>query len=326
MTLILTVVDKNRIVQVSDRRLTKLSGEVHDDNANKAVCVMMDYIHFAVSYTGLAYIGRAIADNRTDYWLLDQLGSIARNGKPRVENICRSFSEQAANRLSRLHGFTGLEVILAGYERKNVAFRATVSNMRVNKKGSLEVEDRFHSDVRRFYPWSPKPEMYVAGNVAAFEAEDPTAQALSVNRAKVVQYLKANHEKLPEQRAAEALVWLTRAAHTHKTYGHGIGRDCLSVVVFPREPRRRGFLAHTVEYPAKPNEDSLFTSFYHPIAATSVYYAPHLADWYMDHMNIEGDTDPEGVDPPPPNQPVGTNLASRARIKIHNLPNGPTGN
>jgi hypothetical protein len=325
MTLILTLIDKNRIVQVSDRRLINtLSGEVHDDNANKAVCVGMSYIHFAASYTGVAYIGRAITENRTDYWLLDQLGSIARDGQPSVENICRSLSERAVNALSRLRGFKGLEVVLAGYERKNVAFRAAVSNMKVNKKGDLEVRDRFTSDVRRFHPWSPTPEIYLAGAVAAFEATDPTAKALKVSRDKVVRYLKVNREKLTEERVAQTMVWLTRAACTHKDYGHNIGRDCLSVVAFPRTPRRRAFLVQEFGVPRNANKSALFTAFYHPIAASSKHYAPHLADWYMDTMNVEADTDPEGAEHrPPPNRPVGTNLALRTRTRIHNLPGGP---
>jgi hypothetical protein len=150
VTLILTLVDKNTIVQVSDRRVTKPDGEVHDDNANKAVCIGMSYAHFAVSYTGLAYIGRAKIENRTDYWLLEHLGSISRNGIPTVEKICRSLGEQATRTLSRLLGnYKPLEVVLTGYDRYNRSFRATVSNMKVNKAGFLEVvRERFVSDVR----------------------------------------------------------------------------------------------------------------------------------------------------------------------------------
>lgn len=323
MTLILTVVDKNRILQVSDRRLTNLSREIVSDETNKAVCIGMSYIHFAASYTGLAYIGKERIENRTDYWLLEQLGSITRSGTPSVDGICRSLGQVASTALSRLRGnYKPLEVVFAGYERNNIAFRATVSNMKVNKRGHIETRDRFTSDVRRFYPWSPKPEMYVAGASAVFDANDRTSKALGINRDKVIQYLKANRDELPEQRAAEALVWLTRAAHTHKDYGYLIGRDCLSTVAFPREPQRKVLLTHTVVYPAQHERNSLFTSFYHPVGASSVFHAPHLADYYMDYMNVEADTNPEGADPPPLNQPVGRNLSSRVRIKVHNLPEG----
>lgn len=326
MTLIITVVDKDRVVQVSDRRLTKPNREVITDKTNKAVCVGMGHVHFAASYTGLAFIGREKPENRTDYWLLEHLGSIARDGEPSVEHICRSLCQQADRTLSRLRGdFKPLEVILAGYDQKNRCFRATVSNMKVNDSGFVEVRDHFVSDVQWFYPWSPKPVIYVAGALPVFEGNDPTAKALKTSREKMVQYLKVNREKLAEQQVADALVWLTRAAHTHKDYGYLIGRDCLSVVAFPREPRRRGLLSYTVEYPAKRNKDTLFTSFYHPIAASSVFYAPHLADWYMDHMNVEADMDPEVPESTeqPSRREFGSAMASRARIKIHNLPSSP---
>jgi hypothetical protein len=327
VTLIITVIDKNRIVQVSDRRLTKLDGTVHDDNANKSVCIGMSGIYYAASYTGLAYMGSEKIDNRTDYWLLDHLGAITRYGDRRVESICRSLNERATSALSRLRGsYRPLEVVLAGYEKK-VAFRAIVSNMKVNRQGNLEIRDRFRSYVRRFYPWSPTPEIYVAGAAIAFEADDPMARALKANRNRVLRYLKSNREKLTEERAAQPLVWLTRAAHTHPTYGHLIGRDCLSVVAFPETRRRQALLTQTVEYPAPPNKDSLFTAFYHPIRASTIQFAPHLADWYGDFMNVEMDMDPEVPEAPPDNRPIreklGTSLASRMRMKIHNLPEGP---
>lgn len=330
MTLIITVVDKNKLVQVSDRRLTKPNREIFDDNANKSVCVGMGYVHIAASYTGLAFIGREEMENRTDYWLLDRLGNITRNGEPSVERICRSLADEAQRALSRLRGaFKPLEVVLVGYDRKNRSFRAVVSNMQVNKAGFVEVvRDRFTSDVRWFYPWSPKPEVYVAGAVPVFEAGDAKANALKVSRDKVLQYLKTNREKLTEQQMAEALVWLVRAARTHDEYGYLIGRDCLSVVAFPNDTRRQGLLEYTIEYPAKPNKTTLFTSFYHPVAASSLFYAPHLADWYMDHMNVEAEADPElpeeasGTSSPRPRE-FGTAMASRVRIKIHNLPEPP---
>ncbi len=322
VTLILTLVDKNKMVQVSDRRLTKFNGEVHNDNVNKAVCIGMSHLHFAVAYTGLAYIGSARTENRTDYWLLEHLGSITRNKRPTVENICRSFSEQATRTLSHLPGtFKPLEVVLAGYDLNNRGFRATISNMKVNEEGFVEVvRKRFVSDVRWFYPWSPKPELYVAGVVPAFQANDPVARALKTCRDKVVQYLKVNHEKLTEERVSETLSWLTRAAHTHKDYGHLVGRDCLSVVAFPRAPRRSALMQQDFGVPKKPNETALFTSLYHPVAASSIHYAPHLADWYMDYMNVHGDTDPEppeGHDAPPSDEPpkFGSNLKYSIKVK-----------
>jgi hypothetical protein len=165
----------------------------------------------------------------------------------------------------------------------------------------------------------------VSGAVPAFDASDPKAKALRTGRDKVVQYLKANRKKLTEERVAEALVWLIRTAHTHENCGHLIGQYCLSVVTFAREPRRNALLVQNVGVPREPNKTALFTTFYHPVAASSIHYAPHLADWYMDYMTVKGDTDPElpeGHDAPPSNEPpkFGSTLSSSVRVKVHNLP------
>ncbi len=104
MTHIITLVAKDRIVQVSDRRLTTIAGDLYDDSSNKAVAVGIGYVHFAASYTGLAFIGHVRDENRTDRWLQEQLGSIVRDGEPSLETICESLSQQATDAISRLRG------------------------------------------------------------------------------------------------------------------------------------------------------------------------------------------------------------------------------
>jgi len=85
----------------------------------------MSHVYYAASYTGLAYIGAEKLDNRTDYWLLDHLGSITRYGELSVENICRALGEHAAQALSRLRGnYKPLEVI--PIENSGIALVGTV--------------------------------------------------------------------------------------------------------------------------------------------------------------------------------------------------------
>jgi hypothetical protein len=55
MTLVLTFISRNFVVQASDRRLTSLDGSVFEDEENKATFWWM---HGSVAYTGLARIGR----------------------------------------------------------------------------------------------------------------------------------------------------------------------------------------------------------------------------------------------------------------------------
>jgi hypothetical protein len=237
MTLIVTLVDRNRIVQVSDRRLSKPNGELHDDNANKAVIVGMERINFAASYTGLAYIGREREEDQTDRWLADNLGSITRDGETGVERIADALATRATRTISRLRGerwMKGLKIVLAGYDRENRPFRATVSNIRFRSHDAFEVLDRFGVRVRRYYPWDSMPDIDVAGAVGAFENRNPTAKAIKRNRKRVIELVKSRREDLTGDQVAEALVALIRSANRHPRYEPFIGRDCLSVVAFPR--------------------------------------------------------------------------------------------
>ena len=96
MILILTLIATNKIVQVSDRRLT-LDGETCDTNANKLVCVGCDDARFSVGYTGVAEIG----GQRTDYWLVDQISSIFSSGHTDVLTVYKGLADRATSAVSR---------------------------------------------------------------------------------------------------------------------------------------------------------------------------------------------------------------------------------
>ena len=73
MTLILSFATANKVIQVSDRRLTKPDGSLYDDEANKVICVGCSDSYFAIGYSGLGTISTG---KRTDEWLVDYLASI----------------------------------------------------------------------------------------------------------------------------------------------------------------------------------------------------------------------------------------------------------
>ncbi|MBA2713878.1 MAG: hypothetical protein H0U55_10060 [Rubrobacteraceae bacterium] len=295
MTLIITAVDKGRIIQVSDRRLTWPNGKEHDGNANKAVCVGMGYIHFATSYTGLAYMAPLEQEeSRTDYWLLDALGDITRYGQPRIESICDSLGDRAARTLSRLAvANKGLTFVMAGYEGDDHRpFRATVSNMKSGGDPS-GARERFVSDVRRFYPWDPKPDIHIAGAVAAFESKGSYGRALKRLRLKVEKHLRKRGEKLNELQVAQVLVSLVGAATTHPTYGHLISKNCLSVEAFPPRPGAGAVLSISLDPPSQSRSDTLFTSHYFSVGASPVLYGPMIADPYFNTMSLKINFDPE---------------------------------
>lgn len=89
MTLILSVLTKDYVVQASDRRLTNAStGEVVDDDANKAVVFNG---HLAVGYTGLSRI-RGCA---TDLWITEVLQD-CRDPKTALTALCRDAKRDLA--------------------------------------------------------------------------------------------------------------------------------------------------------------------------------------------------------------------------------------
>jgi hypothetical protein len=300
VTLIITSVSKDRIVQVSDRRLTTVTGHIHDDSANKALAVGMGYVHFVVSYTGLAYIGRVSDENRTDRWLQDRLGSITRSGEQSLEDICESLSQRATEAMSRLRGERrnkGLKVVLAGFDCANNPFRATVSNIRFNSYDVFDVRDRFLSNVRRYQTWNPMPEIDVTGAVGAFEAKDKHANRLKKIKGTVARHFRKHDRRLNDEQAARKLVTLVRAASTHPAYGPFIGRDCLSVVAVPKTPSMNMLfsmdVAPSTESPTESRRDTPFTGFYHPVAATTVLYGPLTVGPYVDLLSFEVDLDPQ---------------------------------
>ncbi|MEV4516178.1 hypothetical protein AB0K00_45360 [Dactylosporangium sp. NPDC049525] len=66
MTLILSLLTRQFVIQVSDRRLTKPDGTIHDDEVNKTAFYSRNA---SVAFTGLAFLGR----DPTADWMLESL-------------------------------------------------------------------------------------------------------------------------------------------------------------------------------------------------------------------------------------------------------------
>lgn len=96
MTLIISCVTTSHVVQVSDRRLTWLtgsnSGQMADDNRNKALVICNRLV---MAYTGLA----EITGSKTDEWLLDVASEIIPYNPQRV---CETVAERAAEEFRRV--------------------------------------------------------------------------------------------------------------------------------------------------------------------------------------------------------------------------------
>lgn len=69
MTLIITALADDAVVQVSDRRLTLADGSIFSEDATKAICIACSDARVSLAYTGLARIGMT----PTDHWLMELL-------------------------------------------------------------------------------------------------------------------------------------------------------------------------------------------------------------------------------------------------------------
>src|SRR5262245_41594476 len=126
MTLILSATTYNKVVQASDRRLTWPDGSIHDDQANKTVCVFCPDSHFAITYTGLAFLGTAL--KKADDWLVDYLFSIKA-----YEMTLKLISEAVERQLTNTLKVTpvtnkAFTLVLAGY-RESWPFIMSISNV-----------------------------------------------------------------------------------------------------------------------------------------------------------------------------------------------------
>jgi len=94
MTLILTWLDKRKIVQVSDQRLTLPDGSLFDEQALKTICVRSCDCSFLLSYTGEAYMPQW---SRTDYWLTAAIQPLTlRPLDDLIEGLCFRLNNDAA--------------------------------------------------------------------------------------------------------------------------------------------------------------------------------------------------------------------------------------
>lgn len=110
MTLILTLLSEQWIIQASDRRLTDALGRVVEDHSNKALFWCSNHV---IAYTGLAHIGArpALA------WLSEQL---SKGGayEPRLAQVAASADRALAPLALRPH-LKRVAFIIAGFVRIN---------------------------------------------------------------------------------------------------------------------------------------------------------------------------------------------------------------
>lgn len=251
MTLIITALTANKIIQASDRRLTRFAdGSIFDDEANKAVCVRCKDAYFSMAYTGLA----AINSIRMDEWLVDYLNSI-KAFQLDVASIVKRLEKHLTVEFASLpRKYKAATFVLAGYTyHVPLPFREIISNFeRENLWPPGEAQDAFLS-----YKWWMKknghPEKEYSITISG------TQQAFNRDIIRKLKHLKRTRffQEKDSKIVADKMVSFIREATETPRYGQYIGKNCMAVTM-PSNPDD-GFLAK-----------------YYPEKVSPYVYSPHL--------------------------------------------------
>lgn len=119
MTLLQTVFSGDRIIQVSDRRLT-LNGQIFDDEYTKLVCWNQT---FSAGFTGIARIDRR-ARKSTAEWIAEVLCDY-----PAFVPGVQALRQEAENRVSKLSwADKRLAIVVAGFDFRQIPLVAEIAN------------------------------------------------------------------------------------------------------------------------------------------------------------------------------------------------------
>ncbi len=220
MTLIITAVTRDGIVQVSDRRLTK-DGQSYGDFSNKAVCVSCSDGPLAISYTGLAEIG----GQRTDEWLAECLASII-DDQTDTLSVLEALQKRTTSTFAHLRipqEQQELTFVLAG-PRLRLAVFGYVSNV-------LDWTGKRLPGVQQSFSLGVHWPMISARCRKATVQIDGREEAVDETLRKRINKLKRKMFFQDSRTVAQTLVTIVRAAGRHPQFKTCIGRDCMSVIV-----------------------------------------------------------------------------------------------
>jgi hypothetical protein len=221
MTLIITALSDDVIVQVSDRRLTWSNGLVADDLAIKAICVACIDASFSIAFTGLAQVGA----QRTDEWLVDYLASI-NAGCLTFPTLLKSVHEYVAASFLKLRHLginRRITFAFAGFGPVGF-FMGFLSNIEDSKGNRLsKIDDSFQEGLFfRNNKSMHRLDLMINGaeeTSRTFDTAIPTFRKRYFNK--------------PPNRIEAALVQFIRRASTDQEYGYLVGRNCLGTVIYP---------------------------------------------------------------------------------------------
>ncbi len=255
MTLVITMLAQNKMVQVADTRLTLL-GREYDANAIKSVCVRCEDAYFTIGFSGLA----EIKGQRLDLWLVDQIKHLMSGGLHGSKQIVEKLVDQLDIEVPALtfrrtpveKQYKGLLLSIAGFQhdlkgRKTFAlpFWVAVSNIeRWDLMEPVEVAERFTCKpfaLRAAVPGAgtarrdTEPVYIVNGERSALFGNDKHASQTKAKLDRALRTLKRIDQDSASDAKASAtcLAEVIQHASRHPKYGKLIGPRCISVVMYP---------------------------------------------------------------------------------------------
>ncbi len=219
MTLIIAAACSEFVVQVSDRRysrLTKHGTQLANDESNKEVIIRALDADFAVSFTGLA----SIAGKDGPEWIIDELSSARApgHGFDACVDTIRIAAHQAFSAIDWPEAKVPRQAfVFAGFaqgqEKPRIAVVTNYLNVGYRKATPSTKFVSLHMPVA-------KASCYCFG---AVEALDPNAKR------RIKKVMLGEHF---DGTTIDAAVSEIRKAATHQTYGKYIGKQCMSISIF----------------------------------------------------------------------------------------------
>lgn len=249
MTLIFNLATADRVVQVSDRRLTWSNGKI-DDDCNKVICATCVDAYFTIGYTGLATIG-----GKTDDWLLNYLQEIKIN-ELQLRSVVEQLTDEITEILSKVRvdkKDKGITFVFCGF-REKIPFILHISNLENENAEPLSyVDDVFHMGIlSKRAEALPKKTLMVQYHGMESAVIQPIHKR--IDRLARRKFFHNNEGEV----IAQEIVNLIRAAARTPSYGKYIGRNCMAVIVSP------------------PGSEQGFKSIYYPDLASPEEFMPHL--------------------------------------------------
>ncbi len=293
MTLVLSWLTKDYVIQVSDRRLTFAGGVwdgmVANDDKNKAVIWTGSNGTIAFGYTGLAQLD----GEPTDIWLSRVLIDAAKHGQAKLPDIVDHMNDQATGAFERInrwtkfnypHTFVGIGWGLTEIEGNP----ATVSPMIFQVTNALDEN------------WKSLPPRNSFASRLYVGQDEQSALKVAGQRIAPHVLTRLNRDLLRvlsnEAGPQSAAILLIRTIQYTAKHNLLVGSK-LMVTCLPRKPSEdvlsRGVSSITMKY-SSPNTET--NSFQYVSGDQTVGYGPHwiFGEKYFGDMKIDA---PNGIDP-----------------------------